>query len=425
MSYNLKNSSYSNSLKSGYIQRGLSFLYYLMISGLFTSQLLLFINAPGDQVWFREQAQKINYDYLSFAFERYQTWSSRLLIESATMFFSVHHIIFDMVLFLFNFLFIYATSEYLLKKHHWTVKCLVPLLFLLVFPTSLFTGAGLIATVTNYYFPLLTFFASLYLMQQKRVVYSILALPCLLFALMQEQVTVIATLYFFYTIVFEYLEKRRVNIQNGILMGLSLVAVASAKFAPGSALRSASEIATWYPEFETLTTFRKIYLGFIETNRVLFFDTSLSHILILLILVLAVAILKRKFFSAGASLFLLTLIGSHRLGFPTIFQSVNEAIPIERGLPMFYLITLFSFFLLILAFCIWEVIEKNSTRTFAVVAVIIAYIARMLVSFSPTIYASGIRTFIPIVFSIYFVGIILIGELATCLMDKEEKNEEN
>lgn len=41
----------------------------------------------GDQIAFLKYAKEFKFNYLLFGLDRYFTWSSRLLIESATLFF--------------------------------------------------------------------------------------------------------------------------------------------------------------------------------------------------------------------------------------------------------------------------------------------------------------------------------------------------
>ena len=52
------------------------------------------ITPVGDQTAFLEYAKEFHYNYLFFGIDRYFTWSSRLLIESATLLFSVHEKLF-------------------------------------------------------------------------------------------------------------------------------------------------------------------------------------------------------------------------------------------------------------------------------------------------------------------------------------------
>ena len=71
-------------------------LYYAFISFLFTLESIIYINDAGDQTSFAHMAQK--FGFFEFAIYRYKTWSSRLLIESVTMFMSNHYLLFDVTM---------------------------------------------------------------------------------------------------------------------------------------------------------------------------------------------------------------------------------------------------------------------------------------------------------------------------------------
>ncbi|HHK5587694.1 TPA: hypothetical protein ACQUIG_001183, partial [Streptococcus mutans] len=88
-------------------------LFYFIVSIIFTLELVVYINDAGDQTIFAHELSK--HGFFEYAIYRYQTWSSRLLIESVTMFMSGHHyIIFDISLLGLTFLFLYALKQIIL-----------------------------------------------------------------------------------------------------------------------------------------------------------------------------------------------------------------------------------------------------------------------------------------------------------------------
>ena len=70
---------------------------------------------------------------------------------------------------------------------------------------------------------------------------------------------------------------------------------------------------------------------------------------------------------------------------------------------------------------IFVLFEDKWQAASAVVLLGIGYIARMTVSLSPTIYASGLRTFTPLILSGLIVLVMLIRELYNLLKFKEQK----
>ncbi|RSK00328.1 hypothetical protein D8783_08260 [Streptococcus sp. A12] len=65
------------------------YLYIFIVSLLYAIQYYINnkITPVGDQTAFLKYAEEFQYNYLYFGIDRYFTWSSRLLIESATLFF--------------------------------------------------------------------------------------------------------------------------------------------------------------------------------------------------------------------------------------------------------------------------------------------------------------------------------------------------
>ncbi|TDE70102.1 hypothetical protein E0E04_08365, partial [Streptococcus vicugnae] len=118
-------------------------LYYAFMSLLFTLESIVYINDAGDQISFAHMAQK--FGFFEFAIYRYKTWSSRLLIESLTMFMSNHYLLFDMALFISVAIFFYCFNGiFLAKEKYKKMQFVSPVVFLLSFPSIFFTSAGLI-----------------------------------------------------------------------------------------------------------------------------------------------------------------------------------------------------------------------------------------------------------------------------------------
>ena len=74
----------------------------------------------GDQTAFLNYAREFHYNYLEFGINRYLTWSSRLLIESATLFFSVHDKLFILASIIASF-FLLLPSKKLSPNLPWTL----------------------------------------------------------------------------------------------------------------------------------------------------------------------------------------------------------------------------------------------------------------------------------------------------------------
>lgn len=385
--------------------------YYALVSLIFTLQSIVYINDAGDQTSFAKMAQ--NHSFLEFAGYRYLTWSSRLLIESLTMFMSTHYYIFDLTVFISLICFFYCFNNLFLKSDKYQILHFVfPIMFLVAFPSIFFTSAGLIATITNYLFPMTAFVTAWYFFEKKVVKWLAVAIPLMIFACMQEQFTIYALMIFLYLLI-----KGRVRekiFDRYYLMGvvIAFAGTLSALFAPGSANRLLIETKTWYPGFDKLSLVTKLAKGYLETNRVLFVSSELAVAYLLLITILIVSFLKHQYFSSFLSGAIFYTILTNRLGSTNLLTAVQHTNDYQNQLPIsqfsfkvnLYPLLIYTVFLIAITIIVFLLFEKRWQATTAVVVLAVGYIARMTVSLSPTIYASGLRTYTPLIFS----GLIII-----------------
>lgn len=394
-------------------------LYYIFISFLFTLESVVYIGDPGDQFEFAKMANK--FSFLGFAIFRYKTWSSRLLIESITMFLSAHYLIFKLCLFAGMIVFFYVLNELLINNiKDYRIKFITPILFLISFPSVFFTSAGLIATMTNYLFPMISFVVGCYLLKNSSKWLVLSSVPFLIFACMQEQFTVFAFLLAIYILLRNYVIKdEKISLNIIPLVVCSLLGLVSAVLAPGSKIRVILETKTWYPGFDKLSIFTKVAKGFLETNRVLFLSTELSVIFLILSLFVFVSLTKKLWTVTLISSGLLYILITNKLGISSILSALSRLIDIQNSRnSMIYFnwfenlfpLTLYISILVVLAYITFKSFSDYTKGMDALVILAIGYISRMTVSLSPTLYASQLRTFTPLVFSLLILSILLIKE---------------
>ncbi|EHJ53235.1 hypothetical protein [Streptococcus macacae] len=394
-------------------------LLYLLISTIFTLELIVYINDAGDQTIFANELKK--HGFFEFAIYRYQTWSSRLLIESVTMFMSGHHyIIFDISLLGFTFFFLYALKQIIFpEKNHLYLKYSLPIIFITVFPGVLFTSAGLIPTVTNYLFPMFALVIGWYLLNQKNKFSVLLAFIAIIFAFMQEQFTVLGFIIIGFLLISEFIRNKKINAKYLGAFIVSILGLVSAALAPGSDIRLSREIATWYPGFNKLPLITKLLKGYLETNRVLFTTAEFNIFLVLLLTIIILSIIKRRFFSAFMISSILYTLVINKLGISNWFTAVQKIIASQNARTNqlyfnikenLYPLIIYTALLLIIATVIFCLFEEKVKGITAVVILFAGYASRMLVSLSPTIYASQLRTYIPLLFAIFVVVLLLLKE---------------
>lgn len=402
-------------------------LYYAFISFLFTLESIIYINDAGDQTSFAHMAQK--YGFFEFAIYRYKTWSSRLLIESVTMFMSNHYLLFDVTVLISVAIFFYCFNGIFLREEKYRkLQFVSPVIFLLSFPSLFFTSAGLIATVTNYLFPMISFVIAWYCIIQEKHWYTILSLPFLVFACMQEQFTVYASILFVFALISSYLECKRINKNYFIATCVSLLGLVSGLLCPGSANRLTTETKIWYPGFETISFPVKIIKGYLETNRVLFVTSELNIVYLLLVLIIVVSIMKKQYFATFVSGTVIYTVITQRLGMNSLLTAVQRTIDNQNKseIPNYfslkenlYPIVLYTLILCIVAVVVFMIFKEWKGGLTALVVLAAGYASRMTVSLSPTIYASGLRTYTPLIFSFVIVILLLSKEISGIVIEKD------
>ena len=402
-------------------------LYYAFISFLFTLESIIYINDAGDQTSFAHMAQK--YGFFEFAIYRYKTWSSRLLIESVTMFMSNHYLLFDVTVLISVAIFFYCFNGIFLREEKYRkLQFVSPVIFLLSFPSLFFTSAGLIATVTNYLFPMISFVIAWYCIIQEKHWYTILSLPFLVFACMQEQFTVYAFILFVFALISSYLECKRINKNYFIATCVSLLGLVSGLLCPGSANRLTTETKIWYPGFETISFPVKIIKGYLETNRVLFVTSELNIVYLLLVLIIVVSIMKKQYFATFVSGTVIYTVITQRLGMNSLLTAVQRTIDNQNKseIPNYfslkenlYPIVLYTLILCTVAVVVFMIFKEWKGGLTALVVLAAGYASRMTVSLSPTIYASGLRTYTPLIFSFVIVILLLSKEISGIVIEKD------
>lgn len=395
-------------------------LYYAFISFLFTLESIIYINDAGDQTSFAHMAQK--FGFFEFAIYRYKTWSSRLLIESVTMFMSNHYLLFDVTMLISVAIFFYCFNGIFLKEEKYRkLQFVSPVIFLLSFPSLFFTSAGLIATVTNYLFPMISFVIAWYCMIQEKHWYTILSLPFLVFACMQEQFTVYAFILFIFALISSYLERKRINKNYFIATCVSLLGLVSGLLCSGSTNRLATETKIWYPGFETISFPVKIIKGYLETNRVLFVTSELNIVYLFLVLIIVVSIIKKQYFMTFISGTVIYTVITQRLAMNSLLTAVQRTIDNQNKseIPNYfslkenlYPLILYTLILCTIATVVFLMFRKWQNGLTALIILAAGYASRMTVSLSPTIYASGLRTYIPLILSFTIVSLLLLIEIS-------------
>lgn len=416
----LKSKYYMNKLFTDYLPYLLLFIIALSYS--FTAKLGII-----DDLYFIKEFNQVNNSIIAFMIMRFNTWSSRIFIESLLVFFTHQHLMWRIV----NSVTYFGTGIVLIKLVNDKSNALkwFVVLLLSVYPYTDMASAGWIATTLNYSWPL--FFGLIALIplriyhdQEKINPYVMpIFLFFTLFAANVEQMAGILFLIYTYFLVRDALQHRfraLIWIQYGIVI-LNLVLIF---ISPGNYIRKTLEIGTWFPEYSSISLIRIIEMGFSSALYPLIFSANSIYLVFSVILFLYANINKKSDFHIIISLVPILLI----FIFNVFNRSINMYFPIvehiKLSLTKFGTGASFTQFvsvvpdLILVAIIIsilYSLFKSAADRKrfyFFISILVLGFISRFVIAFSPTIWASVERTYIFFYFSIILVSMFMFKEIS-------------
>lgn len=388
------------------------YFYIFIIAVLYAIQFYINnkITPVGDQTAFLKYAEEFQYNYLYFGIDRYFTWSSRLLIESATLLFSVHEKLFVVVSVLATFVLLLPSKKFS-KELPW----LPGFLIFICIPASEFLSAGSIPTYVNYIFPASFLLFSLYFRYSSNQLVKITSFVSFVFAVMQEQLAIYAFLW----IVFELIRDWKINSNrcwNILFVVVASLGILSAKLAPGNGARFTKEVMTWFPNFPNLSSVKKLGLGILETGDGLL-SVSFTFVFLFLIVLIILAFYKRNLICISLCGFVLLSILSQKFEWRSIFFTISDISKLARETGTFQFNLVYCgavlYYVIILGlvlFVIWSLADLGD-KIWLPYILVIGLVGRLVISFSPTLYASGTRTYLPVMISIFIITCKFINQI--------------
>lgn len=404
----------------------------------------------GDDWAFYEMSETT--PFFSFMKERYMTWSSRLFIEAVLYFMIKAPVLWKLT----DIVIYWAAARifadiFLEKDSEW-----VAFLLFLIYPFYELYSAGFMATIVNYLWPSVFALAGIYpviyflkngrdvsmtaLAGNQKDLHPVIQLLCMIavvFAANLEQYAVILLCVYS---VFIFVSFYRWNIPWKNLLyfliteGLILLEFLFILTCPGNQMRKVSEIQSWFPDFQQLTVLDKIQLGFSSTMKGIFMDDIWLTVLLVWLCILLFLHQKKEQggFMDACRFHKKKICRSISIYFPAVllcicaleeyilpfsitgieeiqqygYFRVSSATTGKDLLPVILLLTA-----LVCILCsFWLLLQ---TKEFIVCAgvFLLGFASRMIMGFSPTIWASDNRTFTPFNFCICFCIMILYEQL--------------
>jgi len=404
-------------------------VFFYIVVFFFIFVLHLFMKFSNDDVEFFCKQLDI-YSWFDYIKMRYETWTSRVFIEGILVYFSRHLFLWRICDSLVICLLVYSINKLVFED-----KKIGNLIFVtgivLVYPFLHMKTAGFCATTLNYLWPftflLFSFclFRDLYNGKKINKLLLPFYLLAYLYACNHEQTVCIAVVVSFLIFILKRDDKdfRRCSL---IMFFIGIISLLFIVTCPGNEARNIIETNTWYPDYVKADIFDKVYLGVVSTISNLF---SYVTILWLFSFVLFILVLKNannmgvKIVSVLQFLFITVISGIRGYALITgndyiIFEYFTDVGDVFQFCFKDILI-LGGCIGLILIFCYLMYVLMKKESFCLILILLIGCGTRLLMGFSPTIFASSTRTMIFLDFSFLIIIICLWKKYKTIFSNRE------
>lgn len=363
------------------------------------------------------------FHYLSF---RFDTWTSRMLIEAVLVFFANHFILWKIVNIII-LLWIFHSISYFFKEDKKQDMMYILLGLLLLYPLEDMATAGWIATTTNALWPLACAFYGLTVLvkieqeRKIRAVEYVTMFFAILYATNMEQIDVIYIALLIPIILYYYLVKKKLYPILFVQLLANIINIMIVCLCPGNDVRYQIEITRAMKNFGMYSFFDKVNLGINNTFIHLMTRNNLVF-LAFCILIAMLTFYKTKhtgirliaMLPAACNLILMFFDSQTKKYY--LFHELGLSIDISNRITAANYATLVPYavmgFMLFIFLCIiitFVIIADNYLDlliyTWGLCLGVGSYI---MMGFSPTIYESQTRTMLYLYFTLIFLMCLMI-----------------
>jgi len=402
-------------------------IYQHSLFPYFCMFLILFVYHYFIQITFGDEVDYFSkivgqYSLGEFLSSQYYEWSSRLLIETVLIYVSYWNVWIWKTLNIAFYLLILYSFSYLFNFKNKRLKNWLIFVLVMLYPLLDMSTAGWIATTTNYLWPLVlglyTFTAIKKYKDNIKIKWYeyILYFLAVLYAANSEQMNVVLLSILSFYIIF-FLVNKKSAIFLWIMEALTVAELVFILTCPGNSVRAVAEIGRWMPDFHMLSFLDKVYLGFTDTINIFLSSSNYIFIIFCSILCFCVFIKTKNMWHHFISIIPLGIIFTHCFSEFTeknnyLRQLSLSALPIDASnyfthylyVPLFIYVLLIGSILLSML-VIYDLTFDMLLNTF-VLGVGLA--TRIIMGFSPTLYASNTRTLLFLYMAFIFCTIFMV-----------------
>ena len=411
-------------------------IYLIVFFIIFFAHFFLKVNS-GDDVYFKTA---MNDGFINFLTTRYNSWSSRLIIEVVLVFMlKLPKIIWMLLDSVMLALTVYSI-DYLFTKRSNLEKLFVAMIVLL-YPLAELRSAGWYATTINYLWPLaLGLFAFFPIkhakegIKEEKYMYPLYVLAAL-FACNQEQMGAIMFGIYALSIYNLYKHKKL----NKFIIVQTIIALASLVFmltCPGNGVRAIANMDYWYPSYSNFTIMHKSFLGVVTTF--LFMTKQINLIVFITALLVPYFTFKKEYglfhnnfinkFISMLPIFIIVFICMGSDITVKFFPELSNLLkhfgqflePQDKINFSVYNLALLGVSFLFFASLFYSMINlaDKDNKVLVFFILMAGFASRFIIGFTPSVYASSMRTFIFFDFSIIISLILILFDNTKIIKDK-------
>ena len=408
--------------------------FFIFLFILYFHRNLSFLT--GDDVHFHEAINRMS--LINFLDRRYFEWSSRLIIEGILVkIILLNPWIWRIIDSFLIVLLIANINRLFVKNHnHNSLTIIFTFILMIYFPLQYIYGTSNAAITINYIWPLSLFIFSLLSLKkinngQKIAWYEIILYTIAqIIATNMEIIAVISIgVNLLFLAYFYYKRKRTGFIYSNIF--ISIMNLLFALLSPGNDVRTRTEIIRWFPDFNMLNSIDKLHFETVETLAVFF--RWPNYILVILCILVFINIWSKKNMSLWYALCALCPIATSLWLTKYNVQIVPtkyDAVPfltkdlltlqnfdvIQSYIPLLVLLITVA----LLSVSLYAVFGESKETILVYLILAIGICSRKVMAFSPTLYASGGRTFLFLYVCIIIIT-IMVWSKTTDIMKRSEK----
>lgn len=414
-------------------------ILFVIISIVFGLLFIFSKIAADDLACYTSMGKTLSQNW-GWTVQQYNTWSSRMIINFIWAVVTTHGKLSWMIYMMISMyillkgLYLISFEEY--NLHNGLFVCAIAMLF----PMINLCSAGWIATTTSYFGPMACGVMAIvpfkkFLNGNKLPLKSfILYIFALIYAANAEQMCV-ALLFTYFVMSFLLLKGKKFNWQALVMLIITIASFVFMMTCPGNWSRKTLETMNWFPTFGMLDTIDKLDIGVSTTLKWMFASGNIFIIAICFLIALFVfkryndilyrmiaifpfmlTLILGPFLHITSNLFPHIALLSSEINYYGAFNVASSGVGI--GMIQFGTFLLVCLFIVISIFLLNEDVSE---LVFDLTIIAAGFGSRLMMCFSPTVYASSNRTYNTLVVCLFIIGTQIYSKNCRFL-SKDNKN---